>query len=272
MAHPGPPAGSELAHLRAQVAAHRRHHGTDDQRTLDAHRNLREAKLAETIQRALTIPVIKSDKETLRAALANAAAGWYVGPVKAGTKHPGSILGRDWQRQTARDPRVISAWFAGTSHRVFLHAGRSGAVIFDVDNPDNLPAPIRQAIEQCKPPHQCTRPDNRRRGHYVFAMPSGRQLGNSLGNLANGWGEIRGTNGVIVVAPSVHPEGGEYRWLSTGTVPMLPGYLATQLPDALDASEAATDADVIAFLAEHGTPSSPRPQLLDIHLRAFQKP
>ena len=219
----------------------------------------------------LVVPDVSPGHDTLAAALAYAAAGWYVGPVKADTKNPGSLLGKDWQRRTSRDPQVISAWFAGTDHGVFLHAGRSGAVVLDVDTPDNLPAPIRQAIEQYRPPYQSTRPDNRQRGHHIFGMPAGRQLGNSLGNLANGWGEIRGANGVIVVAPSVHSEGGEYRWRTAGAVPVLPGYLATQLPDALDASEAATDADVVAFLAQHSTPTSPRPELLDIHVRSFQK-
>jgi hypothetical protein len=219
----------------------------------------------------LTIPAITADDGILDAALAYAKAGWYIGPLKAGTKHPGSILGKDWQRQTSGNPQAITAWFAGSNHGVFLHAGRSGAVIFDVDNPENVPAAIRQAVDQCSPPFQSTRPDKSRRGHYVFAMPAGRQLGNGLGKLAGGWGEIRGANGVIVVAPTVHPDGGEYRWLTTGAVPVLPGYLASRLPDAMDASEAATDADVAAFLAQHGSPSSPQPELLDVHVLAFQK-
>jgi D5 N terminal like/Bifunctional DNA primase/polymerase, N-terminal len=219
----------------------------------------------------LTIPAITAGDGCLDAALTYAAAGLYVGPVKAGTKHPGSILGKDWPRLTSRDPQVITSWYAGTSHGVFLHAGRSGAVIFDVDNPEKLHPAIKQAIEQYKPPFQSSRPNIAGKGHYVFGMPAGRQLGNSLGKLAGGWGEIRGANGVIVAAPSVHPEGGEYRWLSTGAVPVLPGYLATQLPDALDASEAATAAAVAAFLAQHGTPSSPRPELRGIRVQAFWK-
>src|SRR5215217_889746 len=72
----------------------------------------------------LVVPDVSPGHDTLAAALAYAAAGWYVGPVKADTKNPGSLLGKDWQRRTSRDPQVISAWFAGTDHGVFLHAGQ----------------------------------------------------------------------------------------------------------------------------------------------------
>jgi len=75
---------------------------------------------------------------------------------------------------------------------------------------------------------------------------------------------------VIIVAPSVHEEqGGRYEWQQTGPVPVLPGYVATRLPDALEAADAATDAQVIAFLAEHCT--GQRPELLDIHLAAYAR-
>jgi hypothetical protein len=58
-------------------------------------------------------------------------------------------------------------------------------------------------------PFQSTRPDVPRRGHYVFAMPPGR----TIGNPPFGWGEVRGLNGVIIAEPTVHPEGGGcYRW------------------------------------------------------------
>jgi Bifunctional DNA primase/polymerase, N-terminal len=178
----------------------------------------------------LSIPPITPDHDTLTAALAYAKAGWYVGPERAGTRNPGSLLGKDWQRKTSRDPQVITTWFAGTDHGVFLHAGRSGAIIPDVDNPDNLHPAIRQAITQHKPPYQSSRPDQSGRGHYIFAVPDGRRFGNSLGDLGKGWGEIRGENGVIIAAPSVHRDGGQYRWITTGPVPVLPGYVASQLP------------------------------------------
>jgi hypothetical protein len=75
---------------------------------------------------------------------------------------------------------------------------------------------------------------------------------------------------VIIAAPSQHSNpDGIYEWGRVGPVPVLPGNLATQLPDALDASEVATDSEVAAFLAKYR--QAARPELLDIQLSAWQK-
>lgn len=164
----------------------------------------------------LTIPALDRDADCLTAALAYAHAGWYVGPVKAGSKHPGSVLRDHWHTKTSRDPQVIAAWFAGTDYSIFLHCGRSGAVVFDVDHPDKMPAILRKAIAQAAPPFQSTRTDEPGRGHYVFAVPPGRTFGNGTGTLGGDWGEVRGTNGVIIVEPSAHAkqtDGGRYKWV-----------------------------------------------------------
>lgn len=87
---------------------------------------------------ALTVPDV-TGMDTLTAAFAYAGAGWYILPVRRGTKRPLPELGDDWQHKSSRDPQVITAWLAGTGHGIALHAGRSGAVILDVDNLDALP-------------------------------------------------------------------------------------------------------------------------------------
>jgi hypothetical protein len=161
----------------------------------------------------LSIPDLDDDVDMLTAALAYTDAGWYVLPVKRGTKHPGSVVGEHWQTCSSRDPQQITAWFAGTTHEIVLHCGRSGAVVFDVDDPDRLPDVLRRHLDAT--PFQSTRPDVGGRGHYVFAMPPGRTLGNGLGRLPKGWGEVRGLNGVIKVFPSSHADGGRYRWERT---------------------------------------------------------
>jgi hypothetical protein len=218
----------------------------------------------------LAVPVITDDMSKLDAALAYAAAGWYIGPEERGTKNPGSILGKYWQRRTSRDPQVITSWFAGTDHGIFLHVGRSGAWVADVDNPDNLHPTIRLAITEHNPPYQSTRPNQPGRRHYVFLKPEGRMLGNTLGELAKGWGEGRGLNGVIIAAPSEHEkQEGRYQWGRVGPVPVMPGYMASQLPDAIEAAEAATDEQVETFLAKHT--SHIRSDLLDVHCASFKK-
>ena len=155
----------------------------------------------------LSIPVLPDGVDMLTAALAYAACGWYVLPVKRGTKNPGTVVGDHWQDKSSRDPKQIAAWFAGTDHGIALHCGRSGAVVLDVDRPELIPADWWCHLDTA--PFQSTRPDVVGRGHYVFGMPTGR----SIGCPVFGWGEVRGLNGVIIAQPTTNPEGGQYRWV-----------------------------------------------------------
>jgi P4 family phage/plasmid primase-like protien len=211
----------------------------------------------------LYIPEIGSDTDTLTAALAYADAGWYVLPVAREDpanpgKNPGSVVGKGWHSKSSRDPQQLAAWFAGTDHGIALHAGRSGAVAFDVDHPDKLPEILLGHLDTA--PYQSSRPEHPGRGHYVFTRPPGRTIGNSSGHLGDTWGEVRGLNGVIIAEPSWHPESGEYKWIRTGPVPLLPDEIAEQLDNASPAQDAATDAAVAEFLNNHTTAA--RPEIL----------
>jgi putative DNA primase/helicase len=214
-------------------------------------------RVAET-ESSLSVPRIEPDDDNLTAALKYAEAGWYLLPVKRGSKKPGSIVGDHWQSKSSRDRKVIAAWFAGTDHGIALHCGRSGAVVFDVDAPAKLPDVLRKHLETA--PYQATRDNDPDRGHYVFLQPAGRLIGNSVGRLGNGWGEVRGANGVIIVAPSEHEKadaGARYEWGRTGPVPESPAELAEQLTNASPAEDAATDEQVQTFIAEHTAASRP---------------
>ena len=218
----------------------------------------------------LTVPDV-AGMDTLTAALAYAKAGWYILPVGHGTKRPLPELGSDWQHKSSRDPEVITAWLAGTGHGIALHAGRSGAIVLDVNNLDGVascPALVAalEAHIRAGHPVQQSRPG---RGHYVFTQPPGRNLGNSKGRLDGPWGEVRGRNGVILAAPTAHPDGGSYRWLATGPVPELPAALAALLPDTAEAQDAATDAEVAAFLAAYT--AAPRPRNLELTVADLEK-
>ncbi|WP_166427791.1 AAA family ATPase [Nonomuraea mesophila] len=218
----------------------------------------------------LHIPDVDTEHDTLGAALAYAKAGWYVLPVNRQTKHAGSVLGKGWPAKTSRDPETIIAWFAGADHALALHVGRSGAIAFDVDRPAELPDLLRAVLLTVPGPMQSTRVDDPERGHYLYAAPCDRALGNSAGTLGRTWGEVRGRNGIIVVAPSTHEkaaEGGRYAWERTGMLPELPDVLADALPDATDATDAATDAEVSAFLKTHQ--GGARPELLTGVLHRF---
>jgi Bifunctional DNA primase/polymerase, N-terminal len=207
----------------------------------------------------LAVPELPAGVDILTAALAYIAAGWYVLPVRRGSKNPGSVVGKRWQLLSSRDPQQIAAWFAGTDHGIALHCGRSDAVVFDVDRPEDVPDVLRDYSAHA--PYQSTRPQAPGRGHYLFAVPVGRTFGNGKGQLAGSWGEVRGANGVIVVEPTPHTDSGRYHWERTGHLPLLPHQLAELLPDGSAAEGAASDSTVSAFLAEHVGNS--RPDALD---------
>lgn len=107
----------------------------------------------------LAVPALDPDADALAAALAYAAAGWYVLPVQRGSKKPGSVVGERWQDRSSRDPQQIVAWFAGTDHGIALHCGRSGAVVFDVDKPEQVPDALRRYLDAA--PCQSSRPNTR---------------------------------------------------------------------------------------------------------------
>ncbi len=204
----------------------------------------------------LSVPAIEPGEDVLSAALRYASAGWYVLPVDPTTKHAGSRVGKGWPAASSREPKVIVAWFAGSSDSLALHVGRSGAIAFDVDKPEALP-PILLRYLVDGVPHQSTRAETPGRGHWIFLQPPGRMLGNSGGKLGTAWGEMRGRNGIVVVAPSRHSGGGRYAWIRTGPVPMLPARLAAALPDSTTPQDAAADAEVLAFLDEHTRAARP---------------
>ncbi len=80
------------------------------------------------------------------AALAYADAGWFVLPIVMGLKHPGSVLGKGWPVQSSRDDAQIARWFARGDYGLALHVGRLGVVAFDVNDPEPMPAPLREAL------------------------------------------------------------------------------------------------------------------------------
>ena len=213
------------------------------------------------------LPQLAEDADCLTAALAYAAAGIYVLPVKRGTKHPGSRVGDRWQDKSSRDPQVIASWFSGTTDGIAFDLGRSGLIVIDVDYPELLPPWLQTALTESGAPYQSTRPDAAGRGHYVFRQPEGRHIGCGKGQLSGMGLDVKGAGGVIIVEPTHHPDGGEYRWITTGPVPVAPAVIADKLPDAGERKSAATDGEVQAFLDRHATVD--KPQLLDVVVGRF---
>ncbi|MGV9797400.1 bifunctional DNA primase/polymerase [Mycobacterium sp. NPDC003449] len=204
---------------------------------------------------SLAVPDLTDDQDVLTAALAYASAGWFVLPVRRDTRHAGSVVGKGWDKQSSRDPGQIVAWFAGTDYGIALHVNRSGAIVLDIDKPDNFhhwnllgDAKVQQ-----------TRPDtDPRRGHYVFSSPGG-QYSNSSRGLGTGWGDVRASsNGVIVAAPGI----GERRWVSSGPLAPCPDAILQKLQvGGGPAAEAVSVQAVREFVAAHSYGPTVRKQL-----------
>lgn len=203
---------------------------------------------------SLEVPENTESMTVLEAGLRWAESGFYVLPIENETKNPGSVVGSGWHHKSSREPEAIKAWFSSGNYGIALHVGKSGAIAFDVDEPSRVPARLRQWIDFQGTPFQSTREDNLRRGHYLFATVGGATYGNSNGKLGNDWGEVRGSNGIIVVAPTVHQKresGGRYKWLRTGTLPYLPNELSKLLPGNTVANSSVDLKVVESFMSKH---------------------
>jgi hypothetical protein len=110
--------------------------------------------------------------------------------------------------------------------------GRSGAIVFDVDEPKQLSELLMRELFQTQVPFQSTRLiGDIRRGHYFFKVPNNVSYGNSLGSLGSGWGDVRGHNAIVVASPSQHAHSeGLYQWRRMGQLPLLPKSLSDKLP------------------------------------------
>lgn len=194
-----------------------------------------------------------------QAALAYAKAGWYVMPLGPGTKVPSRSIGVDWDEKSSRSPRQIRRWWSeNPRHGIGLHVGRSGAIAFDFDTDDlgiiaqDGRPDMAKALRTARGING-TRPDGDR-GHYLFALRDGESFGNGAGAFTP-YGQVRGRNGYIVVAPTPHPDadtkGGQYRQVRTGVLKPLPKVLRDCLSEAGEQADPKTPEQLEQFLGEH---------------------
>ena len=204
----------------------------------------------------LVVPELEATCTMLDSALAWSSNGFYVLPIDSTTKGAGTVVGKGWPEKSSRDPEQIKKWFRpGASYGLAIHLGKSRAIAFDVDDPNQLPHRLREWITLENVPFQSTRAGDPLRGHYIFATPEGSNYGNSKGLLKGAWGDVRGKNGIIVVSPTPHSkqaEGGQYVWRRTGLVPLLPYALQKLLPEANHQSVQSIEiAEADTFFASH---------------------
>jgi hypothetical protein len=160
------------------------------------------------------------------AALRYAARGWAVFPLQPAGKQPRT---RHGLHDATSDPRRIRAWWAACpTANIGLATGR--LVVLDVDGEEGRAS--LDALEGDHGPLPATlRASTARGAHLYFLAPSGPAIPNSAGRLGRGL-DVRGEGGYVVAPPSVHPDGGTYRWTSRATPAVLPEHLAARLRPA----------------------------------------
>ncbi|MFD0308411.1 bifunctional DNA primase/polymerase [Streptomyces sp. NPDC127119] len=192
-----------------------------------------------------------------RAALSAAERGWYVFPLRPGTKRPalhgeaactrtGDCAGghRKWEDRATADPDRICAAWSRAPFNVGIATGPSGLVVVDLDVPKNqdngnssADAPDGAATFEAL----CERtghsvPDAHRirtasgGGHLYFAAPAGVRLGNTAGTLAP-LVDTRAWGGYVVAAGST-TAGGAYETVNDTAPAPLPGWLLEVLQPA----------------------------------------
>ena len=143
-------------------------------------------------------------------ALAYAARGWRVHPLRARDKTPASKHGC---KDATTDEAQIKAWWTKLPNaNIGLATGYEFFVI-DID-----PAGMAwYEAEQLPATHEAV--TGRAGRHVLYRMPAGYVIGNTAGLLAKGV-DVRGIGGYIVAPPSLHPSGTVYQWLDCdGLVP-----------------------------------------------------
>ncbi|MFJ4711288.1 bifunctional DNA primase/polymerase [Streptomyces sp. NPDC088785] len=195
----------------------------------------------------------------LNAALNASAHGWYVFPLRPGTKQP-ALHGESacprtgacehghakWEQRATTDPdRIHAAWSTGPFN-VGIATGPSGLLVVDLDKPKDKgssDAPDGAATFRAL----CERaghavPDTYRvrtasgGTHLYFTAPDGSRYANTAGTI----GELvdtRGWGGYVVAAGSTTPAG-PYEPLSAPQAAPLPPWLQTVLTPAPKPSQA----------------------------------
>ncbi|WP_412516484.1 bifunctional DNA primase/polymerase [Actinomadura madurae] len=206
------------------------------------------------------MPTLRTNPASLaEAALACAARGWHVFPLRPGDKQP--LPGfTDWEANATIDPvRIRAFWSRGPAFNVAVACGPSGLLVIDLDRPKpgeippdewampgvnegaDVLAVLAERHGQAFPLDTFTVTTRRGGMHLYFTAPPGAELRNTSGRYRTGLGWLIDTRaaGGYVVAPGSYvdlPDGtGAYRIANEVPPAPLPAWLAHLLttPPAL---------------------------------------
>jgi hypothetical protein len=159
---------------------------------------------------------------TLQHALAYAASGLHVFPLKPGSKEPGTSNGH---LDATTDPTRLEAMFAarwdGKERGIGIATGPSDLLVVDLDGPEGV-------AHRHKFPATLTSVTGRGLHLYYDTIGTG-PLRSTVRALGTGI-DTRGAGGYVVAPPTRHPDGHRYRWESRGTgIQPAPGWVVEAL-------------------------------------------
>lgn len=156
----------------------------------------------------------------LRAALEYARRGFKVFPCIPGDKAPAGQLVPNGYHDASKDEDTIRGWWADVPEaNIGLPCAPNSLLVLDVDPRAAGDDALNELLAGEELPETPTADTGGGGIHLVFALPDYQTCGKAAEGL-----DVK-VKGYIVVAPSVHPSGGGYRWrdgLRLGDVPPAP--------------------------------------------------
>ncbi|MVU80631.1 DNA primase [Nocardia sp. ET3-3] len=165
------------------------------------------------------------------AAHAAAARGWFVFPLRPGSKRPAL---REWPREATTDPERIRRWWNTNPHyNIGIATGPSQLHVIDLDTHHGIDGPavlrhlaITTAQQTSLLTYTVATPSGTGR-HLYYGAPQGLRLPNTTARLGPGI-DTRGHGGYVVAVGS-HTIDGDYRVLANKPVADLPEWLQALL-------------------------------------------
>jgi len=156
----------------------------------------------------------------LNAALDYARRGWPVFPFYSAPggvcscgdpdcdrpgKHPRTRHGLD--DATTDEAQIRGWWTRWPDAGIATVPGRCGYVVFDLDGPEAVPEAQRLGL-LAEPTLEVV--TGRKGGRHLWYLRPDFEVGSKQGNLTHI--DIRGDKGCVLLPPSIHPNGKQYRW------------------------------------------------------------
>jgi hypothetical protein len=163
-------------------------------------------------------------------------AGWKIHPVR---KDKVAML-KDWPNVASDDVEIIDRWWTeNPDASIGVACGpKSGIWVLDVDLPDG-PSSL-EAIEAKHGKLPATlMQQTGSGGTQYFWKWNGTEIRNSGSKIAKNI-DVRGNGGYVVLPPSPHPSGGEYKWLNKNSIADPPKWLVELLTKPKERTRANT--------------------------------